>query len=79
MSNYSDCTNSCRVDFFKPSGKWYATEAIIFSYWSKNTSIHKAFEDGLLNSAKGKYIGMTAICLHPYHELSHPLSIVVKE
>ncbi len=26
--NYSDDPSSVRVDFFKPSGKWYATEAV---------------------------------------------------
>ena len=28
MSHYSDDSRSVRVDFFKPSGKWYTTEAV---------------------------------------------------
>jgi hypothetical protein len=51
MGNYSDDASMVRVDFFKPSGKWYCTEAVRWTgpYHSKDeatgkiTLIHDAF------------------------------------
>ena len=81
MTNYAETSNSCRVDFFKPSGKWYATEAVLFSEkkWSKANCIYSVFEEALKICIGNRYSGMTAVCLHPYHELEHPLSIILSE
>ena len=69
----------CRVDFFKPSGKWYSTESIKFSDKDyRTTLIHDAFKNALSYSIGNSLIGMTAVCLEPYHKHSHPLSIVWK-
>lgn len=76
MSNYSDIPNSCRVDFFRESGKWYATESIIFNNeYYKTVSVNEAFAAALRTWVGGRYSGMTAVCLEPYHEHSHPVSI----
>lgn len=69
-----------RVDFFKESGKWYTTEAVKWTGdWKKeDQSIHAAFAQSLRNHFKEKPLrlsDMDAICLHPYHELEHPLCI----
>ena len=62
MTNYSNDSYMCRVDFFKPSGKWYATEAIDFrlSYEELDCLGHA------LKKAGNPYSDMTAVCLHPY-------------
>lgn len=78
MSNYSDHENSVRVDFFKPSGKWYATEAVLFHGY-KESSIHTAFRDSLKQHLEGRMKGMTAVCLHPYHQHEHPLMLRIPE
>jgi hypothetical protein len=85
MSNYSDSASSVRVDFFKASGKWQATEAVMWvDDGYKEQSIHYAFALSLerhLTNGHGhlRYSGMVAICLFPYHEHSHPISLLVDE
>lgn len=78
MSNYSDNPNSCRVDFFKPSGKWYATEAIVIP----NSLYHQHPVGAVTNAIElqiGKRMsGMTAVCLHPYVENPFPVMIKVE-
>lgn len=84
MTHYSDNANSVRVDFFKPTGKWYTTEAVTWiddDY--ADVDIHTAFNRALNNllwnpSGQGnrlRYSGMIAVCLEPYHEHAHPLSV----
>lgn len=66
-----------RVDFFKPSGKWYTTEAvewtgdfhgIIGEEFAKSLRVH--FRDHPTRLA-----GMTAVCLHPFH--AHPFPFMI--
>jgi len=80
MTHYSEDPRRVRVDFFKPSGKWYATEAVLWTgrYGGKDQLIHDAFKTSLQkhfedhpNSLKE----MDAICLKPYHENAHPIQI----
>lgn len=74
MSNYSNKPNMCRVDFFKPSGKWYTTEEFEF-LWYTDKFITDAFRESLLKAFPNRYTGMTAVCLHPHHEHEHPLML----
>jgi hypothetical protein len=79
MSNYSNEPYMCRVDFWKESGKWYTTEAVSFEGFYKGHLIHDAFRLALNRHFGAQYRlgGMTATCLEPYHEFSHPVSLVV--
>lgn len=83
MSNYSDDASSIRVDFFKPSGKWYTTEAVKWTGGYKDCCIHQAFRESLISHFGGtlsqRLSGMTAVCLEPYHEHTHPITMVVGE
>ena len=88
---YSENPAMVRVDFFKESGKWYCTEAIEWTgAWcgSEKTSsltklphqgIHDAFRQSLADhfSDKPRLLGMRAICLKPYHEHEHPISLEI--
>jgi hypothetical protein len=81
---YSSDEQMVRVDFFKPSGKWVATEAM--RWHSYRGDIHTAFEESLRaefpwndGSGKIRYGGLTAVCLAPYHEHSHPIMMKVPE
>ncbi len=69
---YSADESMVRVDFFKPSGKWYTTEAVRWTGGYKG-DIHSAFAESLRNHLKGRLSDTDAVCLEPYHELSHPL------
>ena len=62
-----------RIDFFKESGKWYTTIAIKFdNYHTEDEHIRDTFDRCIKEQVKGLK-GMTAVCLDPYHEHSHPL------
>lgn len=81
MSNYIEDPASCRVDFFKPSGKWYCTESVQFiGPWAATTDnlIHDAFKRSLrahFKDCPDRLSDMVAVCLEPYHEHSHPLMV----
>lgn len=75
MNHYSNNPGKVRVDFFKSSGKWYATEVMRWLFWHKDTLIHDAFALSLRQQFKGHYQGMTAVCLEPYHEHAHPVML----
>jgi len=70
-----------RVDFWKPSGKWYDTEAIKWDRYrstdKKGTTelIHDTFKRCLRQQLGDRLSSMVATCLEPYHENSHPLMV----
>lgn len=83
MSHYSDNPNSVRVDFWKESGKWYTTEAVTWiGPWKAEGAppIHDQFHHSLAKhfGDKPRLVGMRATCLDPYHEYSHPISVIVR-
>lgn len=86
---YDNNDSMVRVDFFKPSGKWYTTVAL---RWDRYKS--KGFEDmeklELINDTFRRYLTkqfydlfvrdkLIAICLEPYHEHSCPLMVKYKD
>jgi hypothetical protein len=80
--NYSDDVDSVRVDIWKQSGKWYETVALKWDrYSSKDENgkivelINDTFRRCMKEQYPGNWKGMRAICLEPYHENSHPISI----
>lgn len=76
MTHYSDSPNMVRVDFFKPSGKWYYTAQLNMNVgWKGDTLIHDSIklamkEQGL---SRREFI---AVILDPYHEHSHPIMLM---
>ena len=79
MSNYSNDPADCRVDFWKPSGKWYDTETLRWddAGWGKEPEpIHTQMRRLLKEQFGCRCHGMRVTCLEPYHEFSHPISVV---
>lgn len=74
---YVEDPHMVRVDFFKPSGKWYTTEGMKWTGgWSgKKQLIHDAFAKSLKDHLDDRLSDMDAICLHPYHEFEHPIML----
>jgi len=74
MTHYIHDATSVRVDFFKPSGKWYETEAVkwIGGY---DGDIHEAFAESLRQHLGNRMCDMDAVCLEPYHRFAHPIQI----
>ena len=61
---YSEDESMVRVDFFKPSGKWYCTEAIKWTgKWKGDTLIHEEFAVSLRNALGTRLKEMDALCL----------------
>ena len=83
MSNYSESSADCRVDFFKPSGKWYATEAVRFIGGTYERSPRLALMMSLdaigIGKPGGRFLGMTAVCLMPYVSRSYPVMVQIPE
>ncbi len=76
--NYSDNENSIRVDFFKSSGKWYCTEAVLWTGKFDKSLIHDEFAESLrdhFQDQPDRLCAMDAICLEPYHQYAHPIQI----
>lgn len=63
-----------RVDFFKPSGKWYTTESIKWT-GDYDGEIFEAFAKSLRDALGTRLDDMDAICLEPYHKYTQPIQI----
>lgn len=79
---YSANDNDVRVDLWRDTGKWAMTVAVRWDAPYENCGIHKAFAIALLEHAKGydrdnALEGLTATCLEPYHEHSHPIMLKI--
>ena len=86
--HYSNDPEMVRVDFFKESGKWAYTVAMNWDrYRTKSlieneTHIASNYED-MQNTFKrclreqfpNRFIGLTAVCLEPYHKNAYPLMV----
>ena len=83
MGNYSNSADMVRVDFFKPSGKWYCTEAVKWTgEYDKgmlSESFAKSLHDHLYTGKVNRLSGMLAVCLEPYHRHEIPLMMNVDE
>lgn len=69
--NYSNEPSMVRIDFWKPSGKWYTTEAM--KWVGYNGYIWDEFKDSLQKHLGIRMADMTVTCLEPYNKNSFPL------
>lgn len=79
MTNYSDNPGMVRVDFFKPRGKWYMTEAHDMSEeWYTGTPADALAK--VLSASRPEspdfWRHFTVVCLEPYHRFEYPVMIV---
>jgi hypothetical protein len=71
---YTNDPAMVRVDFFKPSGKWYTTEAVKWIGYS-DPLIHDAFAESLRRHLGQRLRDMDAVCLEPFHRSAHPIQL----
>lgn len=74
MTHFSDNPGMVRVDFFRPSGKWYMTEAHDMSDFYNEPVIHDAVckmleRDGRLLTH------FDILVLEPYHKNAYPVML----
>ena len=80
MSHYCDDPASVRVDFFKPSGKWYMTEAVPWKEpYNGGGQLQDHFRAALKKALQGRGNGLLAVCLEPYHENAYPVMVTIPE
>jgi len=77
--NYSDNPAHCRVEIFKPKGKWYTTIQVEFKDYTC-PNIFRAFKDAIVGSEEGKRywddeMDWIFVCFDPYHEHAYPLML----
>ena len=80
MTHYARNPQKCRVDVFKPSGKYYDTIKVEWNEWDSYEEsgrlLTEYFKDIIKEQAHyslGKWI---FICLEPYHKNAHPQMIL---
>jgi hypothetical protein len=75
MTNYSENPGSVRVDYFKPSGKWYMTEALDMSgFYDHGIYPGEAVRAAL--EASGRLCpSLIKVVLFPYVEHDYPVMI----
>lgn len=85
---YSVDSSMVRVDLFKPSGKWFTTVALRWDRYrtgnpQDGSNCYEDIKDTFRRCMRMQYMdifnGMTAVCLHPYHEHEHPLMITIPD
>lgn len=76
MTNYSNNPGMVRVEFFKPNGKWYMTEAHDMSeFWDYGIIPHDAVKAALEKA--GRWLPhFTIVVLEPYHKSAYPVMFV---
>ena len=88
MTHYSENPGMVRVDYFRPSGKWYMTEAVDMSDDWDEPFIHDAVALALgrhwVKSHGGverrdRWQQFTVVVLEPYHRNAYPIMLVAKE
>ena len=72
---YTEDESMVRVDFFRPSGKWYTTEGVKWTGGYRDCCIFSAFRQSLRDHLGDRLCDMDAVCLEPYHEHSYPIQV----
>ena len=79
MTNYSENPGSCEIVYFKPSGKYYMTEAIDMSDEYDTLSIHDAVRNAIVKARGSDMAHFTRVVLEPYHRNAYPIMLVAEE
>lgn len=78
MTHYANNPGMVRVDYFKPSGKWYMTEAHDMSGYYNEPDIFLAVEKALRDAGRWKP-HFTIVVMEPYHKNAYPIMITAEE
>lgn len=71
---YTDDARMMRVDFFKPSGKWYMTEAVKMLSW--DDELFDTLKRSIDSHQPGLRKHFICVILEPYHKHSHPVMLM---
>lgn len=79
MTNYSNNPGMVRVEFFKPGGKWYMTEAWDMSLWyNHGPTVIDAVQAMLNANERGSKLlpQFIVVVQDPYHKQEYPVCLV---
>lgn len=80
---YTTDSGMVRVDFFKPSGKWYMTEAIdmseTYNDWDTHKCVRLALDESRAGLGPGWWRHFTVVVLKPYSQYAYPIMIVAED
>lgn len=83
MTHFTVQPNMVRADFYKPSGKWYMTEAIDMNDGYLDNDIHRAVQRALAKLRpelpENWYNGFTVVVQEPYHKNAYPVMLIAEE
>lgn len=72
---YSVSDSVVRVDRFRLSGKWYDTLAVDMERFYTHYGVKEALQEAM-RAAGHNYLDWIVVCLEPYHQNSHPVSLI---
>jgi hypothetical protein len=78
VTNYSNNPGMVRVDFYKPGGKWYMTEAVDMSTHYMDQSIIQAVRESICESHERGEAWLdqfVALVAEPYHQNAYPIML----
>lgn len=78
MTHYNENPGMVRVDYYKPGGKWYMTEAHDMSEFYDERDIYEAVRKTLIRD--GRYLThFTIVVAQPYHKNAYPIMLVADD
>lgn len=79
--NYSNNPGSVRVDYFKPSGKWYETlEVDMTNFYQEPVFCREAVKQATMKRYPNfRFDSWIVVCLEPYHQYAHPVIFFPEE
>jgi len=78
MTHYNDNPGMVKVDYYKPGGKWYMTEAHDMSDFYNEPDIHKAVREMLARDGR-LLTHFTIVVDEPYHKNAYPVMLVADD
>lgn len=78
--HYSNNPGKVRVDYFKPSGKWYETLEVDMTGYYDAWNVREAVRLAVTHQYESfSFDDWTVVCLEPYHKFSHPVMFKAKD
>lgn len=82
--NFSLNSGHCKVEYYKPSGKWYMDEVIDMSDHYNDVSIHNAIRESIIEGSESVRHGrgesllrqFIAVVSDPYHANAYPIMLI---
>lgn len=76
MTHYANTPGSVRFDFYRPSGKWYMTEALDMSDHYNDLDIYQAVKETVEAWRPGILQEYVIVVAEPYHRDAYPIMLV---